>query len=133
MLAQVCPLVISILLVLVLAGNSARFQILHSYTLLLKSPVLMRSCYSRSPALETGWIGYDLVPMQAALQLFECIMYKKVGRFNHMPRRVSGNTKYNCLFALMSDLRSQSYHSPLNISSISLMVPRALLDDRLAA
>ena len=31
--------------ILVLAGNSAQFQILHSYTLLLKSPVLMRSWY----------------------------------------------------------------------------------------
>ena len=33
-----------VLLFLVLAVNSAQFQILCSYMLLLKSPILMRSC-----------------------------------------------------------------------------------------
>ena len=32
------------MLLLVLGVNFAQFQILHSYTLLLKSPALMRSC-----------------------------------------------------------------------------------------
>ena len=56
-----------VLLYLVLVGKSARLHILQSYTLLLKSPVLMRYCslhiqwnrYNRHQAIEASSMSND--------------------------------------------------------------------------
>ena len=48
-----------ILLILVLAVNSDRFQMLQSYTLLLKPPILMHSCF-----LSAGLVAMAMEPIE---------------------------------------------------------------------
>ena len=56
-MAYFCVRAQCMLLFLVLAGNSTRFRILRSYTLLLKSPVLMHSCLPTSYIAESKMVA----------------------------------------------------------------------------